>query len=550
MKNQEKYLKLWQQKRDDLHVDMDAQADWSAMHQLLDAQMPVVNTAVGTQSLLKTTLLHIAKFKLLYTLAALLTAGTLTYFAVRNNPVVNKKHNHHEINKISGDHNTKAITTEEPVSGYSAPISENNNVPKDAGKPVLNTSEKAVKNVTDKTVNAVANNNSVTSNNTSTNNNRKRPANNLTGASSTRNSNGNSNTKPGLNNTATLSSGNGSNLNSNSLSNISPNSRSSHLNNNHTNNYIRVNKAGVKKDQVRRGTINTGFSGTANGESATGSQGYSTLNTNPLVLQAWPPQAIIGRDVHDLAGNNATSSTIISKTPVDPTMTRKLASTKTKNKSSFSLPFDWGILAGINTPGSFGQAKQNNSKGMPFDMYGGLFATYNLNNKWAINLQTRLPVPHLAKGSYLHTEEGKTDTGQAIKTVNSKITDSRKMYTTDIALHMLYSVAPNIGVKAGPVLSIPLTQANGVSVVSTTGTPKDTIAYYSKLADAINGTSIEKKIRYGISGGVSLNYKRFLLDATYYHDLQKQKVSSSLGGYTSNTNNLQIAIGFRLNKKK
>lgn len=187
---------------------------------------------------------------------------------------------------------------------------------------------------------------------------------------------------------------------------------------------------------------------------------------------------------------------------------------------------------------------------MPFDMYGSLFATYNLNNKWAINLQTRLPVPHRASGSYSHIEEGKADTGQTAKTVNSKITDSRTMYTTDIALHMIYSVAPNIGVKAGPVVSIPLNQANGVSIVSTTGTPKDTIAYYSKLAEAINGTSIEKKIRYGISGGVSLSYKRFLLDATYYHDLQKQKISSSLGGYTSNTNNLQIAIGFRLNKKK
>jgi len=548
MKNQEKYLKLWQQKRDDLHVDMDAQADWSAMHQLLDAQMPVVNTAVGTQSLLKTTLLHIVKFKLLYTLAALLTAGTLTYFVVRNNPAINKKHTHHEINKISGDHNTKAITAEKPINNSNtdslSPDGVSNNAPEAIDSAGASTSEKAANIITDRTDKSGINNHST--------NSRNKPDNNVTGVSSLGNSDVNKNTKPGLNNKAILSPGSISNSSLHSLSNVYGTLRSSRLNiGRHTNNDAGFNTVTyVKRDHVRRGTSNTRFSGPGTGRSATGLPGYSNRAVNVPVLQVWPPQVIVGGDMHNLTGNNATSLSVINKTLIDPAKTRKLASTKTKNRGSFSLPFEWGILAGINAPGSFDQARQNNSKGMPFDMYGGLFATYSLNNKWAINLQTRLPVPHQAKGSYLHTEEGKADTGQAVKTVNSRITDSRKMYTTDIALHMLYSVTPNIGVKAGPVLSIPLTQANGVSVVSTTGTPKDTIAYYSKLADAINGTSIEKKIRYGISGGVSINYKRFLLDATYYHDLQKQKVSSSLGGYTANTNNLQIAIGFRLNKKK
>jgi hypothetical protein len=260
----------------------------------------------------------------------------------------------------------------------------------------------------------------------------------------------------------------------------------------------------------------------------------------PSQLFNWDADVLLTRNLN---------SKIILKAIVDRANTKALKSAKIKDKTGWALPIDWGVLAGINAPGSFTANDKKNTNGVPFDIHLGLFVNYHLNDNWSVNLQVKLPSPHQASGNYLHTEQGKLDTGRT-QSVNSKITDIRKMYMVDIPLHLVYHLSPNISIKAGPVLSIPLTEANGISTVTTSGTPKDSANYFVKLSEALNHTSIERKIYYGLSGGISLNYRRFLLDATYYHNLQTQKVNSSLGVYTSNNNSLQIAIGFRINKKK
>ncbi|MDB5003306.1 MAG: hypothetical protein JWQ34_1531 [Mucilaginibacter sp.] len=557
MSNQDQYLKLWQQKRDDLHIDMDMQSDWAEMHQLLEVQMPVNSQAVSTPSLFNASLLHIAKVKLLYALAALLAAGILTYFVLHHRAAIkNSKPDRSEIKKGSipnpsggsilynGDAG-KASSINTTINKATADI--NNGVGSEAGKAVNSKADKTNKSATSNTATMSGSTIGITSG----------------AAKSSKSGNNSSSVLPGINSTTSKAAKSGlinkialssiirSNHNSRLAGNGSNLSRSSHRNNGrYSNSTASFNNSisRVNRDHVLGGTSKTRFSGLSTGQPATGLPDYSKRPANTPMLQAWPPQLILNWDANVLTGSNARSN-VTNKAFVDPANARALIAVKTKDRSALALPLDWGILAGINSPGSFTPANKNNTNGVPFDAYAGLFATYNLNNKWAINLQTRLPTPHPVSGIYSHTEEGKADTGKTFQTVNSKITDSRKMYTADIALHLLYNVTPTIGVKAGPVLTLPLKQANGVSSVSTSGSPKDSAAYYTKLTEAINSTNIEKKIRYAISGGVSLSYKRLLLDATYYHSFQTQKVSSSLGNYTSNTNSLQITIGFRLNKK-
>lgn len=556
MSNQDQYFKLWQQKRDDLHIDTDMQSDWAEMHQLLEAQLPVNSPAVSTPSLFNASLLHLAKFKVLYALAALLAAGMITYFLLHHNATIKaNKPNHSEIKRENINSATDSILYNEDADKApsinttinKATTDINNDVAGEAGNVVNSKADKTNKSATSNTAILSSSTTGITSGAAKPSKSGNNSSSVLPGINSTANKAG----KSGLNNKIALSSIIRSNHNSRLAGNSFNLSRSSHRNNGrYSNSTASLNNSisRVNKDHVLGGTSKTRFSGLSTGQPATGLLNYDQRSTTVNILQPSPPQFIFNWDANALITSSAKSN-VTNKALANPANTRALTALKTKNKFALTLPLDWGILAGINSPGSFTPANKNNTNGVPFDVYAGLFATYNLNNKWAINLQTRLPTPHPVSGIYSHTEEGKADTGKTFQTVNSKITDSRKMYTADIALHLLYNVTPNIGVKVGPVLTLPLKQANGVSSVTTSGSPKDSAAYYTKLTEAINGTNIEKKIRYAISGGVSFNYKRLLLDATYYHSFQTQKVSSTLGNYTSNTNSLQITIGFRLNKK-
>jgi hypothetical protein len=119
----------------------------------------------------------------------------------------------------------------------------------------------------------------------------------------------------------------------------------------------------------------------------------------------------------------------------------------------------------------------------------------------------------------------------------------------DIPVFAGYNITRNLSIKAGPVINIPLKQVNGNSTFQTIKSGKDTSTYYSTVTSTINNTGFEKKISYGISGGIGLHVKRLLLDATYYHGMQTQKVSSVLGSYTSGINGVQLTVGFKLNKR-
>lgn len=531
---------LWQQKRKELPIDENPQTDWAEMHKLLNVQMPVSTGAVATQSVFKTMLAHIAKYKLLVTMAALLAGGTITYFLLDNNTTVQTKQRNHQEIKAKNDNAVQ--------------ISQGNNlaVTDSVTSKAVVDDDNAVTNGTEKSLHN-KNKASITDKHTSsgTSNTATKVAETAWGINNSANNKGRSDISKtsGLNNRiSSLSANENRTISSSDRIAVASKSKGNHSRSG--NSRINFNSSVSRiagRNNIQEDVHKARVSGPGTGRPATGLPAYTLYRQKQDIVQPLPSQ-LFSWDANTLLikkNNSNLPGKILEGTP----NIKAPPSAKIKNKKGWALPIDWGVLAGINTPGSFTSANKKATNGVPFDVYLGLCASYDLNDKWSVNLQARLPSPHQARGNYSHTEDGKTDT-TGTHTVNSKIIDSRKMYMVDIPLHLVYHVNPNIGIKGGPVLSIPLTDANGISTVTTTGVLKDSVAYFYKMSEALNNTKIERKIYYGVSGGVSLNYRRLLLDATFYHNFQAQKVSSSLGGYTSNNNTLQIAIGFRLNKKR
>lgn len=532
---------LWQQKRNELSIDENPQTDWAEMDKLLNVQMPVNTGAMAAQSVFKTMLAHIARYKLLLTLAGLLTCGTIAYFLPDHKITVQKRHHDPRDLKAKNDNdlqNSPANNLALTDSIVNKSASDDSHIAANGDKKASNNKNKA----------------SLPTNSTNTGSNNK------TGGNLTAEITHNDNPLPPVSNSKlnvvkrTVPNHNGPPLPANNSlkGNLSGGKlvlTPAHSNNNRLlSGRINFHNSASRlagRNESEGDVPKTGRGEPGNDTPAAGLPNYPQQQKKGDIVQLWPSQ-LFSWDTNNLLTKNANSKL---KGKVIHDATDMPLSAKIKNKKSWTLPIDWGLLAGINTPGSFTSANKKATNGVPFDVYSGLFASYNLNDKWSVNLQARLPSPHLARGNYSHTEEGKTDT-TGTHTVNSRIIDSRKMYMVDIPLHLVYRVSPNIGIKGGAVLSIPLTDANGISTVTTSGTLKDSVAYFNKMSEALNNTRMERKIYYGVSGGVSLNYGRLLLDATLYHNFQAQKVSSSLGGYTSDNNSLQITVGFRLNKKR
>ncbi|MCC8426460.1 porin family protein [Mucilaginibacter sp. UR6-11] len=526
MRNSEQYLGLWQQKRNELPISYDVQADWADMQQLLDQNLPVNDPAGNTNA--GAQLAHLVRFKLLYAVIALLLAGALTYLIV---------------------HHRAATKYKEPVkTGMKHALAKKDIIPPDKlRQDKLQAADSAV--ATSKNATASGNHlNKINADKTGNSSNNDAPNLKNTAAADDRRA-----ANPGVN-SKVLSLNDRLNNSSRLLYNPAPSStggfkRLGHVkrpstsskSNQRTGERLYNRTAGQPGNSYnlpqRPGRLTAKNTDTR--FSADSIQAQEIISpSSTLLTSGWDNSAI---------GLISKNSDVVNKT-LKPA-TAKSANKKTPSKkqtASTNTGFDWGLLAGVNTSGSFTTKSQNKNiyGSLPVDVYSGLFATYNLSNKWAVNLQTRLLTPHKVSGGYSHTNDSKKDTAQ-----NLQITDSRKVYTADIPLQLVYKVTGILNIKAGPVLTLPLKQVNGVSTF-TTKTRKDSTGYYNTVTDAINNTGFDKKVRFGVSAGIGLNYKRLLFEAGYYYGLQRLKISSSLGSYTANTGSLQFTIGIKLNKNK
>jgi len=217
-----------------------------------------------------------------------------------------------------------------------------------------------------------------------------------------------------------------------------------------------------------------------------------------------------------------------------------------KVKNSRSSNLDWGILMGVNASGSFTSKNQNaNFYGSsPVDLYFGLFASYKLNDTWAINPQIRLFSPQSITTTYSHANQSKVYSTQGLT-----ITASRKVYAVSVPVYVVYNLTNNISLKAGPVINFPVKQVNANSLLQP-ATIKADSAYYANITGILNKTQYDQKLNFGISGGASFKYKRFIFEATYLKSLSGYGITSGFGSYKSYNGTFQFTIGFQLDKVK
>jgi hypothetical protein len=206
--------------------------------------------------------------------------------------------------------------------------------------------------------------------------------------------------------------------------------------------------------------------------------------------------------------------------------------------------FDWGLLAGVNVNGSFSRKSQNaNIYGsLPIDMYTGAFGTYHFSHKFGLHVQSWLLNPLNMSGGYSHVNGSKFEKSQLIQ-----VTDSRKVYFATVPLQLIYRVAGNFSVKAGPVFNLPVKQTNAVTSITPIVINKDTV-YYRGVITQLNATKYDKKINFGLSGGLQIQTGRMMFDATYQKSLNGYKIISDFGTYANNPGVLQFTVGLRLNR--
>jgi hypothetical protein len=216
-----------------------------------------------------------------------------------------------------------------------------------------------------------------------------------------------------------------------------------------------------------------------------------------------------------------------------------------RSSSSAFANTDWGILLGVNSSGSFTPGAQNSNfyGSFPVDIYAGLFATYHLNSKWAINAQVRLLTPLNLSGSYTN-ENTRVDSAKLVK-----VTDSRKAYFVSILVHAVYKITNNISVKGGPVINIPVKQINGITNVRRLTDNIDTI-FLANTVNQLKTTRYDQKINLGLSGGISFQFSRLSLEALYQKSLGGYNITSGFGNYKTSPGTVQISLGFKLNSSK
>jgi hypothetical protein len=520
MKNSLRYLKLWQKKRNELQVNGDEKTGWQEMQGLLDQHMPVSDPDDGNGSS------GSKKFKLLPILLVSLSAAAMTYFAahvVITKIHYNKQHHHkhwrqHENGLIGDSSSTDSLNTQHSVASA-----------KDSFFALKQNA--AIKNTgTGKVITG-------------------KPA-QLSSATTT---NTELSTTAKKNNPVELSVAdkNQSGVNRQSYSkpaNISP-----------VNNKTKVNSRFLSYNNKSDAQLNAVTDHkTGNNRNSTGAAPLTNDNHSASDEFITPVSPNPGFDKIKSYRFDITSQGLTNKIVYESVFNRlkdsgragkNAGNSKGQNagaKKSTSTNLDWGFLAGVNSSGSF-TAKSLNSNfygKSAVDAYLGLFATYNINDKWAVNTQIRFFNPQNISGTYTHANDSKVDSGQLLK-----ISNTRKAYSVSVPLYVVYKATSLINFKAGPVLNFPVKQVDGGSSLQPAGISADTV-YYPKAMALLSETKFTQKFTYGLSGGVSIHYQRLIFDATYFKGINGQKISSGLGSYNAYGNTLQFTIGFQLSKPK
>jgi hypothetical protein len=204
---------------------------------------------------------------------------------------------------------------------------------------------------------------------------------------------------------------------------------------------------------------------------------------------------------------------------------KSLKTAKYKQPGNINLqPYHYGLEVGLNTGSGSSQ------------IYFGGFGSFNLNNRWLVNAGVRFSGKKQLAGTYTHPSFYAPDSLQAFR-----VTDSRKVLALDIPVSLEYKVSDLISFKAGPVISLGVSQSGKSFKVSELNR-RDSLFFSKTILDTLGFTTV-KKLNVGFSGGVSLHVKQFDIDGRY--QLMPYKVSSPLGSYRKIYNTFQLGISYR-----
>jgi len=562
MKNSLKDLKLWQTKRNELHIDDDVQQDWLEMQGLLDENMPVAITPQNDTPANIT--------RLLWALFAALIIAVLIYLLYHKNETAGNTHRPY--NKTAT--NKMASIGNKAGSSKSRLLNANKTGTNDSG---INKSATNVLNPAKTKSNALSNNKPALKalvEKSINNNPELSPGKQASDAKDAMVINTNViKTAPGL--------ASSTSAHHNMLPVIGKKDKDGvpkvNAANGYKNNLVKANKSShhqrtlnetglTNDDKHRRSNSSTANTASLqpsgqlknrnenpfdleNKQSNQTSRGVSNINKTdyPDFLQILPPTIVFDADTY--RSSLITSSIIpdtINKARVSGKNSDSKKSKDIKPKTAASSKLDYGVLAGVNSSGSFTPKKQNSNfyGNLPVDAYFGVFGAYHLNDKWALGLAVNYLSPQSVSGNYSHANASKIDSNQRLQ-----INDSRKIYSVNIPIQVQYKVSAHISFTAGPVISMPMKQANENSVLQPAAIKADTV-YFPKLTSSLNNTKYESKLNYGLSGGLVIYVNRVSFGASYLRGLNGPKVTSDLGSYSSNASTLQFTLGFKLNKGK
>jgi hypothetical protein len=538
MKNSLKYLKLWQKKRSGLPVDDDQQKDWLEMHGLLDQHMPV-STPLPDDKPSRS-----KGFKLLSVLFVSLSAAAMSY--VVSHVVELRKHHkqsfsYHQKHKtglidsitntrdsIANARNTSDSLTANGISIQSKdslaalqPVTAQNAKLVTPGFNEKSTSTPSPGTIAGKAAALDKKNNLLST--SSQNKKRQAPI--------------NSNSNKLVRASATGNKSNAGNLHGYGKSGHTQGAITHHslfqpgdLNRPSNQNGVNDKQYLSAKADSSNMQYPSLFSPAPN----------LSFNTGTNNFQVFAAPGLSFTSIQKQASNK-------SKDNKKTNRNEKTAKSKNQSiKNSTPLNLDWGILTGVNTSGSFTPKGQNSNfyGSSPVDTFFGLFANYNLNDKWAVGSQIRLFNPQTISTTYTHANGSKIDSAQSLK-----ITSSRKLYSVSIPIRVMYKVNNNISFVGGPVINIPVKQHNANTTLQPAAIKSDS-TYYAKVDSVLNGTQYLQKLNVGLSAGVNIQFKRLSFEAVYLKSLSGYQVTSGYGAYRSYNGTLQFTIGFRLNKLK
>jgi len=524
MKNAKNNILLWQNKRNELPVNDDPQADWGQMEALLDEHLPVVKKLGG--------------FKGFRTLPAILiTFSAAAMIYVAGNVYSLEKHNHaakdrhHKSNPAQpGAHFADSLHTAADTGNKIADTGNLVSGSKDAAehsgdRPATNQSNNPTAKFS--LVSSTKQNNALATAN--------KPGHGLNGLS--RQSNPSSAVQQNTDLVKSLITNNktGPNLGgpAHHHASVMP---SGHYGSNH-NSTTAGHKPGGNQVNNNPGQTTAAINSfNNNGQDQTLAPSFLSSLRFDLKLNKMQPAA--------LPALNSRLNQAILQANNQANGSKKGKPDKPQNNKASNI--DWGILMGMNTSGSFTPKSQNaNFYGSaPIDPWFGLFASFKINDSWTIAPQVHFFSPQTIVTSYNHANQSKVDSGQSLN-----ITASRKMYAISVPIFIAYNTGNGLNLKVGPVISFPVKQINTASVLLPFSIRTDT-TYYKNMSTILNATQYRQNINFGFSAGASYQVKRFIFEATYLKSLSGYSINSGLGAYKSYNGTFQFTIGFQLDKVK